>query len=68
MLKREGDGVSPLQRLAFSHFQAARDDWDGNSRYRVTKILLIGSELGWYRERLAPKVGERFIFLKILRR
>ena len=24
----------------------------------------FGSELGWDRERLAPKLGERFIFLK----
>ncbi len=40
MPKREGDGVSPLRITSFSHFQAARDDRDGRSRYRAAKILL----------------------------
>ena len=59
-----GTGVSPLCVYSSSHFQAARDDRDGYSRYRVTKMPIFG-ELGWYRERLAPKIGERFIFLNI---
>ena len=56
-----GDGESPLCEPVSSHFQAARDDRDGYSRYRVTKMPIFG-ELGWYRERLAPMLGERFIF------
>ena len=38
--KREGNGASPLCKPSSSHFQAARDDRDGNSRYRVTKMPL----------------------------
>ena len=54
--------MSPLCRPVSSHFQAARDDRDGYSRYRVTKMPFFG-ELGWYRERLAPIVKGRGLFL-----
>ncbi len=36
------------------HFRAARDDRDGGSRYRASKMRGFPCELGWYRERLRP--------------
>ena len=33
-----GDGEGPLRGPAFSHVQAARDDRDGCSRYRASKM------------------------------
>jgi len=33
-----GDGESPLRAPSFSHFQAAREDRDGRSRYRAAKM------------------------------
>ena len=64
--QREGDGASPLYRSNSSHFQAVRDDRDGHSRYRVSKMSIFFDELGWYRDNLAPKLGARFIILKFL--
>ena len=59
-----GEWCEPLAKNSFSHFQAVREDRNGRSRYRATKMPFFG-ELGWYRERLAPNIGERFIFLYI---
>ena len=39
--KARGGWWKPLASLPFSHFQAAREDRDGCSRYRVAKILLM---------------------------
>jgi len=36
-----GERWEPFVDTAFSHFQAARDDRDGFSRYRETKMLLL---------------------------
>ena len=36
--KREGRRCEPLAAYAFSHFQAAREDRDGRSRYRAAKM------------------------------
>ena len=33
-----GEWCKPLVYESFSHFQAARDDRDGRSRYRASKI------------------------------
>ncbi len=41
--------VKALVRESVSHFQAARDDRDGRSRYRAAKISFL-DKLGWYRE------------------
>ncbi len=38
--KREGIGESPLPETV-SHFQAARDDRDGRSRYRAAKMSAL---------------------------
>ena len=44
----------PFAGYSFSHFQAARDDRDGCSRYRAAKMLLFSGELGWYRDFSRP--------------
>jgi len=52
--KREGSGESPLCVPMSSHFQVVRDDRNGCSRYRATKMLPVGSKLGWYRDSPRP--------------
>ena len=43
-----------VQALVVQNLQAtscvARDDRDGHSRYRASKISVAADELGWYRE------------------
>ncbi len=53
--------MKALCQIAASHFQAAREDRDGRSRYRATKMSLR-DKLGWYRELLRPYVWAEFIF------
>ena len=45
----------------------ARDDRDGCSRYRVSKMSDFSDELGWYREYifLAPNFGGEVYFFVI---
>ena len=45
-----------------SHFQAARDDRDGFSRYRELRGW-VTNELGWYRELTRPYLGGGFFVL-----
>ena len=40
--QREGNGESPLQSFAQAIFRVARDDRDGLSRYRETKMSRMG--------------------------
>ena len=60
--RSEREPVKALYLTAAGHFQAARDDRDGRSRYRATKMLFI-SELGWYRDLARPYPGDGYIFL-----
>ncbi len=57
--------MKALCQIAASHFQAAREDRDGRSRYRATKMSLR-DKLGWYRELLRPYVWAEFIFLYLI--
>ena len=41
--KREGTGESPYDGSLWAVFSVARDDRDGNSRYRVTKMPHLGN-------------------------
>ena len=61
-----GGGCKPLVQRHFSHFQAAREDRDGRSRYRVSKMSFL-DELGWYRDHyVAPKNRGGVYFLASL--
>jgi len=58
-----GGGCKPLVRSFSSHFQAAREDRDGRSRYRAAKMSLFWDKLGWYRDKARPYAwGGYFLF------
>jgi len=56
--------VKALCRKSVSHFQAAREDRDGRSRYRASKMP-HGGELGWYRDSRRPYVRGGVYFFVI---
>ena len=47
-------GVSPLCETLPATFCVAREDRDGCSRYRVSKMPAVAGELGWYRDHRRP--------------
>ena len=53
--QREGIGASPQSNALQATSGVARDDRDGSSRYRASKMPLVG-ELGWYRDHTRPYV------------
>ena len=62
--KARGEWCKPLAGYGFSHFQAARDDRDGRSRYRAAKMPYDYGELGWYRDFSRPYgMGAAFYFV-----
>ena len=48
---------APLEILLRAVSVVAREDRDGCSRYRASKMSLYGDELGWYRVFYAPIFG-----------
>ena len=56
-LSERGDGESPLRKPLQATFCVAREDRDGCSRYRASKMLMLRiGELGWYRDSRRPYV------------
>ena len=53
-LSERGDGESPLRKTLQATFCVAREDRDGGSRYRASKMPAFVGELGWYRDYRRP--------------
>ena len=62
-----GNGASPLAEALQATSCVVRDDRNGSSRYRASKMSGFSDKLGWYREYifLAPNLGGEVYFLEV---